>query len=291
MTPETRPGSVDLREGHISYRSTGESGPAVVLLHGAGLDNSRMTWARLMRELAATHRLFAPDLPKHGASWPWHARADQRSQEDVLLRLLDHWGLGSATFVGLSLGAAISLGVALEHPERVERLVLASCGAIQDRVPGNELAYLSLRTPISWLITRTQSERTLNRFTRTRIPFSGVTPEEVDELAALMAEEFRAKQNGHMFSDWNRFEIAFRGMRSNFMPRLGAVTCPTLFVHGSDDDAVPLRYAREAADRVPGARLEVIDGASHFAPMDHPEQVNAAIGDFLADTRSSAVEE
>src|SRR5690606_41352688 len=57
----------------------------------------------------------------------------------VLLELMDHLELPAATLVGLSLGAAVSLGVARRAPDRVERMVLASAGGIQDRVTAHEL--------------------------------------------------------------------------------------------------------------------------------------------------------
>ncbi|GAB3451354.1 alpha/beta hydrolase [Streptomonospora sediminis] len=278
--------SVELEEGRITYRVLGESGRPVVLLHGGGLDNGGWTWRWLAPELATDHRVFVPDHPKHGGSWPWKGRADQRGQEYILERLLDHWGLESATLIGLSLGSATSLGFALRRPERVDRLVLTSCGGIQDRVASHELAYLSLRTPMSWLLTRMCTPSGLERWVLTHVAFSDDVPaEEITELAAMAAEEYRAKRrwNGHMFCDWNRFEIGFRRMRTDFMARVGNLSCPVLFVHGAEDSAVPVRFPREAAGRVSHGRLEVIEGAGHFVPIERPTEYGAVVRSFLAE--------
>lgn len=278
---------VDLDEGHLAYQTLGHEGPAVILLHGASLDNGSITWRRVATDLATDHRVFSPDLPKHGDSWPWRARADQRGLQDVLTRLMDHWGLPSATLVGLSLGAAISLGTALHHPDRVERLVLASTGGIQDRVRAHELSFLSLRAPISWALTRMQSVKSLDRFARTVLPYADdVTDTEIDWLAAAYVAEYKAKRRhgGHLFSDWNRFEVGPRRMRTNHMPRLPELSCPTLLIHGEHDDAVPVELAREAASRVPNGQIEIVPGAGHFVAQDHPREVVRIVRRFLAST-------
>lgn len=277
-------GGVDFDEGHVEYQTAGARGAAVILLHGASLDNGSITWRRVAEDLAADHRVFSPDLPKHGDSWPWRARADQRALEDVLLRLMDHWSLPSATLIGLSMGATVSLGTALRAPDRVERLVLASCGGIQDRVRAHELAYLSMRAPMSWALTRIQTTRSLESFARSRLHHAeDVTDAEIDWLAAAYVAEYASKRRngGHVFSDWNRFEIGPRQMRTDHMPRLSEVSCPTLFIHGELDDAVPVRLARDAARRVPESRLETVPGAGHFLAQDHPREVARIVRSFL----------
>lgn len=274
--------SVDLEEGRIAYRTLGTAGPPVVLLHGGGLDNSSLTWKDLARNLAADHRVFAPDLPKHGRSRPWNGTGTQRALEDVLDRLLDHWGLGSATLVGLSLGATVSLGYALREPGRVERIVAASAGGIQDRAALHPLAYLSLRDPVVRMMTRFYSPASLRRYVRRSMSFAtDVSVQEVEELVEGIVAEFEGKRDGFMFCDWNRREIAPFRMRTNHLPHLGRIACPTLFVHGRHDDVVPLRWAQRAARRVPGSRLEVVEGVGHLAPMEDPRGVTSVVRGFL----------
>ncbi|MGC2940184.1 MULTISPECIES: alpha/beta fold hydrolase [unclassified Brevibacterium] len=280
---------VDLPEGTIHYRILGASGPPVVLLHGGGIDNGGWMWHWLAGDLAADHRVYVPDHPKHGRSWPWRARADQSGQENMLAAMMDHWGLDAATLIGLSLGSATSLGYALRNPERVHRLVLTSTGGLQHRLPKHELAWLSLRTPLSWLIGRSMTAQSMRRWVRTKVAFAEyVSSADVEALADLAAEELLTKRahGGHMFCDWNRFETAPRHHRVNFMSRIPELTQPMLFVHGVDDAAVPMRYPREAAAAAPHGRLAAIQKAGHFAPVERPREYSAIVREFLTETDS-----
>lgn len=279
---------IDLDHGHISYQVNSTEGPAVILLHGASLDNGSITWRKVAEDLATDYRVYAPDLPKHGASWPWHVHADQKELESTLIALMDEWGLSSATLAGLSMGAAVSLGVALNNPDRVDGLVLAACGGIQDRVQAHEISYLSLRAPISWALTRLQSPKSLEDFARKQLPYTDdVTGEDIELLAQAYRAEYDSKRRhgGHLFSDWNRFEVGPRRMRTNFMPRMDTLRQPTLFLHGDRDQAVPLKLAEEAARRAPGGSLQVIEGASHFLPQDHPVETVRAVREFIDGTK------
>lgn len=282
--------TAELPEGTIHYRVMGESGPPVVLLHGGGIDNGDWMWRWLGPELAADHRVYVPDHPKHGQSWPWRARADQRGQEEMLGRMLDHWQLDAATMIGLSLGSATALGYTLRHPERVQRLVLTSSGGLQDRVQTHEIAWLSLRTPFSWLISRSMTSEAMRRWVRTKVEFADYVPSaDIEALADLAAEELITKRahGGHMFCDWNRFETAPRHHRANFLSRVPGIAQPMLFVHGENDSAVPLRYPQQAAAAAQRGELAVIKNAGHFLPVERPREYGAAVRKFLAETATS----
>lgn len=279
--------SVDLPDGTIHYRIMGESGPPLVLLHGGGIDNGDWMWRWLAPDLATDHRVFVLDHPKHGQSWPWRTRAGQRVQQDTLARMLDHWDLESPTLIGLSLGSATSLGFALDSPDRVSRLVLTSCAGLQDRVQAHELAWLSLRRPFSWLIGRSMSAEGMRRWVRTKVAFAEYVPsDDIDALADIAADELLTKRRhgGHMFCDWNRYETGPRHHRVNFTDRIPELAQPTLFVHGADDRAVPVRHPREAATTAPQGQLAVIEGAGHFVPVERPREYVAVVRKFLADT-------
>src|SRR5829696_9885116 len=105
----------------IRYLAAGE-GPPLVLLHGAG-DNA-LDWRWVMPSLAATHRLYAPDLPGSPDSARPAADYSPPFFERFVAAFVDALGIGPATFVGNSLGGLIALRLALSDPVRVKSLVL-----------------------------------------------------------------------------------------------------------------------------------------------------------------------
>src|SRR5215210_7271411 len=105
----------------IRYLVAGE-GPPLVLLHGAG-DNS-LDWRWVMPTLAATHRVYAPDLPGSPDSARPAAAYSPAFFERFVVKFVDSLGIGRATYIGNSLGGLIALHLAISEPARVAALVL-----------------------------------------------------------------------------------------------------------------------------------------------------------------------
>ena len=128
------------------------SRPAVMLIHGAGMDHS--VWAWQSRALAQRgNAVLAVDLPGHGGSQgpPLDTIA---ALSDWLLRLLDAAGIGQAALAGHSLGALVALDAAARHPERVRALALGALIALDvaaqhpDRVRALALVGAAARMPV-----------------------------------------------------------------------------------------------------------------------------------------------
>ncbi|MBK9260519.1 MAG: alpha/beta fold hydrolase [Polyangiaceae bacterium] len=118
---------------NIHYCHAGDTGPVVVLLHGGGIDSARLSWELLIPELAHTHRVFAPDFPGYGES---DKPADLPYTLEYLaafaIEFLDVLRIERCSLVGISMGGAVAMSVALDQPERVEKLVwwtAAACSA------------------------------------------------------------------------------------------------------------------------------------------------------------------
>jgi pimeloyl-ACP methyl ester carboxylesterase len=108
--------------GGLHYTIEGR-GPDVVLIHAFQMDLRE--WDAVARTLAGSRRVIRYDVRGHGTS---RVSGDLPAPVVDLLGLLDELDVPRATLVGLSMGATIALDFALTHPERVERLVLASPG-------------------------------------------------------------------------------------------------------------------------------------------------------------------
>ncbi|BBF98940.1 MULTISPECIES: alpha/beta fold hydrolase [Pseudonocardia] len=277
---------IDRPEGRLHVRLAGDTGPPVLLLSGAGMDNASLSWARLIPDLARDHRVIAPDWPKQGGSRPWQGRATH----DVLLRtitdVLDDLGIERATLVGLSQGGAMTLAYAIEHPERVERLVaLAPGGTLSFPPVVHQLLWLMAKLP---LLNRTlpnlafQFRPSVAWFVRTAL-FGTGRPDDFDAIVDECLVE--ARRGGAGSSDWQNGSIGFRRMRVDLRPRLSEIRCPALFIQGDRDTGIPVARTRQTAAAVPGARLEVLPGRGHWSNRESPDEVNALIRAFLAEGR------
>ena len=276
---------IERPEGRLHVHLAGDTGPPVLLLSGAGLDNAMLSWRHLIPDLARDHRVIAPDWPKQGRSRPWNGRATH----DVLLRtitdVLDDVGVERAAVVGLSLGGAMTLAYAIEHPDRVERLVaLAPAGTLEFPPVAHQLLWLTAKVPLlhRTLPSLAFRNRTLVAAFARRSLFGGDAARiaDFDEIVDAVLAEARAGNAGS--SDWQNDSIGFRRMRLDLRPRLPEIRCPALFLQGDRDAGVPLARTAEAAALVPGARLEVLPGRGHWSNRESPDEVNALVRRFLA---------
>ena len=122
----------------VHYQEAGdEQAPPLILIHG--FISSNLVWSDVFLPLAAAgYRVIAPDLPGYGYSdKPADGRYTINSQAHAVLRLMDRLGIEKATIVGASYGGAIAATLALDNPERVERLVLV--GAVTNDEPKKKL--------------------------------------------------------------------------------------------------------------------------------------------------------
>jgi pimeloyl-ACP methyl ester carboxylesterase len=251
-----------------------------VLLHGAG-DNA-LDWRWVMPDLAATHRVYAPDLP--GAPDSARPAADYSPAffERMVASFLDALEIGPATFVGNSLGGLIALRLALSEPARVTALVLVDSAGLgravnpvftSVNVPGlSETAIPFWRTPVGAY---------QRAWGRTALLFA-YPPESVP--CEWLAEQCRlALSPGYLEAHMTalRAVVSPLGQREVLVDRLPSVKMPTLVVWGARDRVFPECQAREAAVRLPEGSLALIPDCGHMPHVAGPERFLAALGGFI----------
>lgn len=260
-------GFAEVNGTRLFYEAMG-SGPAVVLLHG-GLNDSRL-WDEQMGALARRFRVVRYDLRGFGRS---NAERVEFWPTEDLRALLDFLKIERATLVGLSLGGIVAADFALEHPGRVERLVLVGPGLRGAGLPPDEKANAARRVGAS-----EGPEKYFEAFM------------ESDLLAGLRARpRARAAMRRMMVENYKANAYISAGYSQSPEPptaeRLGQIRAPTLVIIGSLDGRNLQTIADTLAAKVPGARKVTIRGASHHPPVETPREFNRALLAFLEEGR------
>jgi pimeloyl-ACP methyl ester carboxylesterase len=282
--------TVDLPWGPISYLEWGgEPGSSVVLLlHGGGVDNAGLSWGAVAPLLAqAGYRVIAPDHPGYGQSpaapWP----ATQQGLVAYVGEFADALGLGRHAVGGLSLGGGMAIGHTLARPDDVSGAMLLGSYGLMPRLSDGPLSLP--RQALTWALLRTGALPAMTRGlagNRAALNWSMSTlvrdrdrrtPELLDEVwaAAQSGEGFAA------FAQWQRDQVHWNRLTTDYRDRLPSVGAPVLIVHGGRDSAVPVARARAAAAAIPEAQLDIIAGAGHWVQRDQPAVVVAAMLGFL----------
>jgi pimeloyl-ACP methyl ester carboxylesterase len=251
----------------IHYERAGEGMP-VVLLH-AGVADLRM-WEPQMREFAKHYDVIAPDMRGFGRSElppvTWSPVAD-------VLALIDHLELKPIHLIGCSIGGGVAIDFALEHGERISKLVLVGpgVGGVQFGARYPELfaeADAAEKAGDHKAIVEADARLWLDGPRRPR----GYVK---DPIRALFFE-----MDGNFESDWEKATIEH--IEPPAAERLHEVTAPTLVVVG-DEDAPPIFDAVELLmEKLPHARKAVIHDAAHLPNLEHPHEFNRVVLEFLA---------
>ncbi|GEB54739.1 alpha/beta fold hydrolase [Streptomyces gardneri] len=224
------------------------TGTPVVLLHGAGMD-SRL-WDAVVPELARHHDVIRYDARGLGRSTP---PSEPFGDVEDLRAVLDHFGLRRAALVGLSMGGETALDFALAHPERVAALALVGASVSGHVWPESpELsAYSTAR--------RGRDTATLAELELSIWAAMGRTAPGADLIETMVASnaERRVVSEQHCVVSTGR----------DAEPHLGAITAPTLVVHGAHDHPEIAVIAERLATDIPGARGETIPDADHYLPL------------------------
>jgi pimeloyl-ACP methyl ester carboxylesterase len=245
-------------------------GPAVVLLHG-GTGSPESYWAPQIPVLSRHFRLILMQYPGYGdaegGSEPFSIPATAR----VLRELLDELGVERASCVGLSLGGAVSLQFALDHPERVRRLVLA------DTMSGVWTQKFRRFIDHALIGTIEQAGHDLMYELNLIFAFSERYLEENEVTLEAGKEAWRTM-------DVARYTAMLRAIRDwSVDDRLGEIDAPALVLWGSEDIEIPRVYSERLVSALPNAVLSVIEGSGHKSCSDRPDAFNKAVLTFLAE--------
>lgn len=239
-----------------AYQADDPDRKTLILIHGAGGDH--LSWPTQLRRLSG-YRVYTPDLPGHGKS-SGHGLQRIPAYGESVLKWIRALGLPRVILAGHSMGGAIALWLAINHPELLHGLVLISSGAT---LPVNLSLIEELATQVGF---PTAVDNIMHWSFSSRIEpalVENVKKHMLKLRPSVVAGDFRA---------CDRFDLS---------ERLDQVAVPAKILVGDEDKMTPLRFSEELAEGIQDAELEVIQGAGHMLPLEQPDRVAKTVRKFM----------
>jgi 3-oxoadipate enol-lactonase len=233
-----------------------------------GIANDLTLWDGQVPALPGDFRVLRYDLRGHGGSEATGGDYTIDVLVQDLRTLLDERGIKKTSLVGLGLGGALAQAFAIEHPERVERLMPCCCRA--QMVPDFAAMWHKLRDAVRQSGLESIVEPTVQRWFSDE--FKRANPQVLENIRRMIRGTTR---EGYLGATG-----AFLGLALE--DRLGAIRCPTLYVSGADDHlGGPPPLMDNLAKKVSGARHLSVPKAAHIANIQNPEGFNQVMRGFL----------
>jgi len=239
-----------LHEGGLVSR------PPLILIHGLAGDH--LSWPPDVRRLP-DYTVYSLDLPGHGKSGGPDLQSIPAYAGRVV-QFLNDVGLFKAVVVGHSLGGAVTLTLASEHPERLAGIVLIASG---ERLPMPSSILENAATPSTFQLAVQALQEAA---------FGPHAKASLKELFARRLSDSRPTLLYHDLLACDGFDLG---------QRLAAIHIPTLVICGTADRICPLRYAEHLARSIPGAALQTVDDAGHMVMLEQPRRVAGLLNLFM----------
>jgi len=263
---------VQVRTGvGLHHEITGEGEPLLVVM---GTSGALGLWGEVVPRLAQRYQVIAFDNRGLGGSERGEGPITAASMAEDAAALLEALEVPRAHVLGWSLGSAVAQEMALAHPQQVATAVLYAtwgrCDGFQRSI------FTALRHPYATRDLEAAlavaglafSPQILDRpdFLQLLEPMAPFFPQDEEQMA-VTTEQWDAD------------------LAHDTLDRLGGITAPTLVVVGEQDLLTPPWQAKAVADRIPGARYELLTGpgSSHCVHLERPEDLVGVVSDFLTE--------
>jgi pimeloyl-ACP methyl ester carboxylesterase len=257
--------SIVTDRGLVHYEAHGR-GRAVILLHG--WLESWDHWLRTMELLGRTHKAYALDFWGFGDSGKYGGGFAVQDYVEMVDQFMERLGIEWAPVVGHSMGGTVSLGLALEHPERVQKVAV-----VGSPIVGDGLA----------LFLRLAARRYLASLAY-RVP--GALPLGVRLLSPLLARDwktwYRMFERDLSRTTLESFHYSIASLRrTDLRPRLKEIQVPALGIYGQVDRIVDPGQGEVLARGTPLADVCYFEHSGHFPMLDEPERFHQTLCEFL----------
>lgn len=232
--------------GIAMHYATFGVGDPVLLIHG-GLGHGDL-WGDQVADLAKDHLVIIADSRGHGRSTRTEAPFGYDLMASDYLGLLDYLKIDKVDLVGWSDGGIIGLDIAMTHPERLKHLFAQAANITTDGVD----PAVATNAVFGAYVGKMAAD-----YARL-----SPTPDQFDAFVTQISQMWASQPN------WTNAQVA-------------AIAVPTAVVLGEHDEAILRAHAEHMAAIIPGAKLVILPGVSHFAMLQAPGEYNAAIRAFL----------
>lgn len=230
--------------------------PPLILIHGAG--GSYISWPAQIRRLEG-ERIFALDLPGHGQSEGAGRHSVDEYAEDVIA-FMKALKIRAAVLVGISMGSAIALTIALKYPKKVLGLGLLGSGA-----------KLRVAPPVlEWAANPNTFESAVDMVNENC--FSEGAPQSLLALSKKQMMEIRPSVFHGDLLACNEFDV---------VGQLEKVDLPALIICGAEDKMTPVKFSELLKSRIANSQLHVIEHAGHMVMLEQPDRIAELLKEFV----------
>jgi len=266
---------VDVDGVHVHYREAG-TGPAVVLIHGYGA--SLDSWAGVIPELSASHRVIAVDLKGFG----WTSRPDgdysPAGEAQLVWGVLDKLGVADVAIVGHSWGTSVALSMAVAHPERVRKVALYDAYVYDDQVP-SFFRWAELDVLGDALFGLFYTERIEERAALAYFDERWITQARIDHVQADLDKPGTVAA---------ALAVAREHHFEKLHEQLKTFTKPVLLLWGREDQVTPLAYGERLVTELANATLKVYPRCGHIPMVEARSPSTRDLVSFLEESAPEA---
>jgi pimeloyl-ACP methyl ester carboxylesterase len=230
--------------------------PPVILIHGAG--GTHLSWPPQIRRLA-DEKIYVPDLPGHGKS-EGEGRQSIDEYADDVIAFMAELKIRSAVLVGISLGGAVALTLALKYPKQVLGLGLIGSGS---KLPIAPILLETAGNPIAF----ESAVETVNKNC-----FSSESPQNLIELSKRTMLEIRPPVLLGDLLACNEFDVT---------SQLDKIKAPTIIICGAEDLMTPLKFSELLQAGIVNSQLHILDNAGHMVMLEKPDTVAVLLKQFI----------
>lgn len=252
----------------LNFRIDGTGPEPLVCVHGVG--SYLEAWSGVVALLAGQFTILTFDLRGHGRSSRVKGRYELDDFVDETIKLADHVGFETFNLAGFSLGGLIAQKLAIDHPQRLRRLVLLA--TVAGRTPDERARVLARLAALKAGEAGSHYDGSLSRWL-------------TEAFQQQNPELIRAARERSAANDPDCYAAAYRVLaETDLGDQLHRISCPTLIATGEDDIGSNPRMARFMNDCIPGSTLRILPGLRHSILIEAPDLVGSMMQDFLATT-------